>query len=124
VPALCPSKATSNRGGLFQFQARVCRVTLWKVTPHAQAQAGLKQIEDAIVALLKQHGGWMSRAHIARKLDIESFYKGGHGGYLSGGMCRGLVDQGILETKGGGGPGQKTFYRIKSNPSAPNGVAT
>ena len=37
----------------------------------------------------KQYGGWMSRADIARKLEIESFYKGGHGGYLSGGICRG-----------------------------------
>jgi hypothetical protein len=85
------------------------------MTPHEKAQLGLKQIEDAVIELLALHGDWMSRPDIARELDIESYYKSGHGGYLSGGICKTLVERGILETRGGGGPGQTTFYRIKKS---------
>jgi hypothetical protein len=82
------------------------------MTPHQKAQFGLKQIEDAVVELLTFHGDWMSRPDIARKLEIESWYERGHSGYLSGGICKALVERGILETRGGG-VGTTTFYRIK-----------
>ena len=84
-----------------------------QMTPHQRAQSGLKQIEDAIVELLTQRGDWVSRPDIARILDIESFYESGFGGFLSGGLCKALVAKGILEHRGGGGPGRTTFYRIK-----------
>jgi hypothetical protein len=84
------------------------------MTPKERAQRGLKDIEQAITELLGQHGDWMSRPEIARTLDIESFYDSGYMGFLSGGMCKALVAHGVLEAKGGGGPGQTNYYRIKA----------
>jgi hypothetical protein len=93
------------------------------VTPHNKAQCGLWLVEQAIIELLTQHDDWMSRPDIARALDIESSYGEGHGGFLSGGICESLAqpDRGILERKGGGGPGLKTYYRIAKAASATSG---
>jgi hypothetical protein len=82
------------------------------MTPKQRAQNGIKEIEQAIVDLLAHHGDWMSRPRVAEALDIESWYKGGHGGYLSGGICRALVGRGVLEFKQEG-PRGTTYYRIK-----------
>lgn len=82
------------------------------LTPNSKAQCGLWLIEQAIIELLTAHGGWMSRPDIARALDIESTYAEGHGGFLSGGICESLTDRGVLDRKGGGGPGRTTYYQI------------
>ena len=84
------------------------------MTPKQRAQNGIREIEQAIVDLLTQHGGWMSRPDIAEKLDIESSYEGGHGGYLSGGICKTLVSRGTLEFKQER-PRGTTHYRIKNS---------
>jgi hypothetical protein len=83
------------------------------MTPHQRAQLGLKHLEDAVSELLTRHGDWMSRPEIAGQLDIESYYESGFGGFISGGICKALVERGTLELRGGGGPGKTTFYRIK-----------
>ena len=81
------------------------------MTPQERAQAGLKNIEEAIIELLTQRGE-MSRPQIAATLGIESDYGGAHKGYLSGGICKALVGKGILDIKGGGAR-KTTYYRIK-----------
>jgi hypothetical protein len=82
------------------------------ITSNAKAQCGVWLIEQAIVECLTVHGDWMSRPDIARALDIESNYGGAHGGFLSGGICKSLTERGVLQTRGGGGPGQTTYYRV------------
>jgi hypothetical protein len=82
------------------------------MTPKQRAQNGINEIEQSIVDLLSHHGDWMSRPDIADKLDIESWYKDGHAGYLSGGICKTLVQKGALDFKQEG-PRGTTYYRIK-----------
>ena len=82
------------------------------MTSKQRAQVGLELIEEAITELLTLHDGWMSRPDIAKSLGIESSYESGFGGFLSGGLCKKLVADGVLEIRGGGGPGQTTYYRI------------
>jgi hypothetical protein len=82
------------------------------MTPKERAQNGIREIEQSIVDLLSQSGEWMSRPDIADRLDIESWYKGGHGGYLSGGICKTLVNRGVLDFKQEG-PRGTTYYRTK-----------
>lgn len=94
------------------------------VTAHNKAQCGLWMIEQAIIQFLTESGGWESRADIARALDIESWYSGGHGGFLSGGICESLTARGVLERDGGGGPGRTTYYRIARTVGESQSAAT
>lgn len=80
------------------------------MSPHDRAQSGLREIEDAVVDLLTQHQDWMSRADIARALDIELSYQG-HNGYFSGCLCERLEGMGRIEVHPDRRP--ETRYRLK-----------
>ena len=90
------------------------------MTPHEKAQLGLKQIEEAVIELLRLHGDWMSYPDIVRKLGMDLDYEGGHGYYLSRSICTTLVDRGIFQSRvevGNirGRTSQTTFYRITNS---------
>jgi hypothetical protein len=73
-----------------------------------RANLALREIERAILDLLHEHQGWMTRSDIARALNIDRF-----SGYLTGGICNDLVGRGILEYLPGLTPNQPTSYRLK-----------
>jgi hypothetical protein len=52
-------------------------------SPQQQAQAGLQQIEAAILALLAQHPDGLTNAEIAKSLGIETGEPGEHRNMLS-----------------------------------------
>jgi uncharacterized protein len=68
-----------------------------------QAQAGLKQIQDAIIALLKRLPDGLRNAEIADTLNLRSDIRGRQKDYLTYSVLGGLIHQGrvawIQETK-------------------------
>lgn len=59
-----------------------------------QAQAGLKQIEEAIVALLKRRPDGLRNADIAESLSLRSDFLGRQKDYLTYSVLGGLIHQG------------------------------
>jgi hypothetical protein len=59
-----------------------------------QAQAGLKEIEEAIVALLKRRPDGLRNADIAEALSLRSDFLGRQKDYLTYSVLGGLIHQG------------------------------
>ena len=59
-----------------------------------QAQAGLKQIQEAIVALLRRHPDGLRNADIAEALSLRSDFRGRQKDYLTYSVLGGLIHQG------------------------------
>jgi hypothetical protein len=59
-----------------------------------QAQAGLKQIQESIVALLKQQPDGLRNAEIAETLKLRSDFCGRQKDYLTYSVLGGLIRQG------------------------------
>jgi uncharacterized protein len=59
-----------------------------------QAQAGLKQIQEAIVALLKRQPEGPQNSEIAEALNLRSDVRGGQEDYLTYSVLGGLIHQG------------------------------
>jgi hypothetical protein len=59
-----------------------------------QAQAGLKQIQEAIVALLKRQPNGLRNAEIAEALSLRSDFRGRQKDYLTYSVLGGLIHQG------------------------------
>lgn len=59
-----------------------------------QAQAGLKQIQEAIVALLRRQPDGLRNAEIAETLGLRSDFRGRQKDYLTYSVLGGLIHQG------------------------------
>jgi hypothetical protein len=59
-----------------------------------QAQAGLKQLQDAIVALLRRQPDGLRNAEIAETLSLRSDFRGRQKDYLTYSVLGGLMHQG------------------------------
>jgi hypothetical protein len=59
-----------------------------------EAQAGLKQIQEAIVALLRREPDGLRNAEIAEALNLRSDFRGRQKDYLTYSVLGGLIDQG------------------------------
>ena len=66
-------------------------------TVQEQACDGLRQIEDAILAVLKQHPDGLTNAGIAKTLGIETGESGEHRNMLSWSIIGRLVRAGRVE---------------------------
>ena len=66
-------------------------------TAQEQARDGLRQIEDAIVTLLKQHPDGLTNAEIAKTLGIETGESGEHRNMLSWSIIGRLIRSGRVE---------------------------
>ena len=59
-----------------------------------QAEAGLKQIQEAIVTLLKRRPDGLRNAEIAEALNLRSDFRGRQKDYLTYSVLGGLMRQG------------------------------
>jgi hypothetical protein len=59
-----------------------------------QAQAGLKQMQEAIVALLRRQPDGLRNAEIAEALSLRSDFRGRQKDYLTYSILGGLMRQG------------------------------
>jgi hypothetical protein len=59
-----------------------------------QAQAGLKQIQEAIVALLRREPDGLRNGEIAEALGLRSDFRGRQKDYLTYSVLGGLIRQG------------------------------
>jgi hypothetical protein len=62
-----------------------------------QAQAGLKQIQEAVVALLRRKPDGLRNAEIADALNLRSDFCGRQKDYLTYSILGGLVRQGRVD---------------------------
>jgi DNA-binding IclR family transcriptional regulator len=83
-------------------------------TPHDKAQEGLRLIDKAILDLLRsRRPEWVTHPEITKQLGIESSYKGGMKGFLSGSRLERLESLGLVE-RDGHGKGRTSSYRISA----------
>jgi len=80
------------------------------MTPRVKAQQGLGLIYEAMLDLLRQHPDGLSHVNIARTLDIEMGYRGGHQNYASRTMLDQLAQAGKVEQIG---ENRNAIYRVK-----------
>ena len=66
------------------------------------AQAGLRQLEDAILRLLDANPQGLRNVEIAQLLDLHSDFQGGQRNYLTYTVLVSLVDKGKVSWKGQG----------------------
>ncbi len=59
-----------------------------------QAQSGLKQIQEAVVALLRRHPEGLRNAEIAEALSLRSDFRGRQKDYLTYSVLGGMIHQG------------------------------
>ena len=65
-----------------------------------QAEAGLKQIQEAIVALLRRQPNGLRNAEIAEALNLRSDFRGRQKDYLTYSVLGGLMHQGRVAWNG------------------------
>jgi hypothetical protein len=61
-----------------------------------QAEAGLKQIQEAIVSVLKRQPEGLRNAEIAETLNLRSDFRGRQKDYLTYSVLGGLMRQGLV----------------------------
>ena len=61
------------------------------------AQAGLKQMQDAVVALLRRQPDGLRNADIAEVLDLRSDFRGRQKDYLAYSILGGLIHEGRVD---------------------------
>jgi uncharacterized protein len=81
------------------------------VNNYEKAQAGLKEIKEAILGELKQHPGGMSNAEIVLTLGLESDFEGQNRNYLSWSLLGLLIAEGKVTYSG-----QRQGRRYHANP--------
>jgi hypothetical protein len=62
-----------------------------------QAQAGLKQLQEAILALLRRQPDGLRNAEIAEALSLRSDFRGRQKDYLTYSVLVGLIHQGRVD---------------------------
>ncbi len=62
----------------------------------ARAQAGLAEIENAILSLLRENPEGLINNEIARALDLESDFEGRQRNYLTYSVLGGLMKRGVV----------------------------
>jgi uncharacterized protein len=62
-----------------------------------QAQAGLKQLQEAILALLRRQPDGLRNAEIAEALSLRSDFRGRQKDYLTYSVLGGLIHQGRVD---------------------------
>jgi hypothetical protein len=65
-----------------------------------QAEAGLKQIQEAVVALLRRQPNGLRNAEIAEALNLHSDFQGRQKDYLTYSVLGGLMRQGRVAWNG------------------------
>jgi hypothetical protein len=65
-----------------------------------QAEAGLKQIQEAIIALLNRRSDGLRNAEIAEALNLRSDFSGRQKDYLTYSVLGGLLRQGRVTWNG------------------------